>query len=204
MQQARDLLPPTRTDPRPAPPSSARRSGKTKWAAARLTTRASPKRAPRRVRLLARASSGGGRGTGVSGDAHDADKTAFTILARNSPGVLQVRAASRPPVLFKRPRKNISRVPTPTSTAPPPIPDADDIVRGRRRRLQHRVAQRRHAPHRRLPVVRHHGRRAAHATRVLNRPRTRARRRSVRVARLRLHVQRRVRHDGPHRGGTRG
>ena len=41
---------------------------------------------------------GGGRGTEASGDAHDADKTAFTILARNSPGVLQVRAASRPPV----------------------------------------------------------------------------------------------------------
>ena len=87
-----------------------------------MTTRASPKRALRRVRLLARASSGDGRGTGASGDAHDADKTAFTILARNSPGVLQVRAASRPPVLFKRPRKNISRVPEPTATALPPSP----------------------------------------------------------------------------------
>ena len=142
---------------------------------ARFAEARAPPRPPR-----ARASSGGGRGTGASGDAHDADKTAFTILARNSPGVLQVRAASRPPVLiFERGRdQNISRVPEPTATAPPPIPDADDIVRGRRRRLQHRIAQRRHAPHRRLPVVRHHGRRAAHATRVLHRPRPERRRSS--------------------------
>ena len=122
MQQARDLLPPTRTDPRPAPPSSARRSGKTKWGAARLTTRASPKRALRRVRLLARASSGDGRGTGASGDAHDADKTAFTILARNSPGVLQVRAASRPPVLFQTCREKIS--PASPSRPRPPFPQS--------------------------------------------------------------------------------
>jgi hypothetical protein len=76
--------------------------GKTKWAAARLTTTRAkqPKDARRVSRLSPHASVGAGADTSPSDDTHD-DKTAFTILARNSPGVLQVR---RRVTHFKRPK----------------------------------------------------------------------------------------------------
>ena len=99
MQQASALLTPGRTNPS-LRGQTRRFPGKTKWAAARLTTRANPKDARRVSRLLPHASVGAGADTSPSDDTHD-DKTAFTILARNSPGVLQVR---RRVTHFKRPK----------------------------------------------------------------------------------------------------
>ena len=101
MQQASALLTPGRTNPS-LRGQTRRFPGKTKWAAARLTTpRAKqPKDARRVSRLSPHASVGAGADTSPSDDTHD-DKTAFTILARNSPGVLQVR---RRVTHFKRPK----------------------------------------------------------------------------------------------------
>lgn len=99
MQQASALLTPGRTNPS-LRGQTRRLPGKTKWAAARLTTRANPKDARRVSRLTPHASVGAGADTSPSDDTHD-DKTAFTILARNSPGVLQVR---RRVTHFKRPK----------------------------------------------------------------------------------------------------
>ena len=99
MQQASALLTPGRTNPS-LRGQTRRFPGKTKWAAARLTTRANPKDARRVSRLSPHASVGAGADTSPSDDTHD-DKTAFTILARNSPGVLQVR---RRVTHFKRPK----------------------------------------------------------------------------------------------------
>lgn len=99
MQQASALLTPGHTNPS-LRGQTRRFPGKTKWAAARLTTRVKPKDARRVSRLLPHASVGAGRDTSPSDDTHD-DKTAFTILARNSPGVLQVR---RRVTHFKRPK----------------------------------------------------------------------------------------------------
>lgn len=99
MQQASALLTPGRTNPS-LRGQTRRFPGKTKWAAARLTTRANPKDARRVSRLTPHASVGAGADTSPSDDSHD-DKTAFTILARNSPGVLQVR---RRVTHFKRPK----------------------------------------------------------------------------------------------------
>jgi|SaaInlV_125m_DNA_1040241.scaffolds.fasta_scaffold20801_3 hypothetical protein len=99
MQQASALLTPGRTNPS-LRGQTRRLPGKTKWAAARLTTRANPKDARRVSRLTPHASVGAGADTSPSDDSHD-DKTAFTILARNSPGVLQVR---RRVTHFKRPK----------------------------------------------------------------------------------------------------
>ena len=99
MQQASALLTPGRTNPS-LRGQTRRLPGKTKWAAARLTTRANPKDARRVSRLSPHASVGAGADTSPSDDTHD-DKTAFTILARNSPGVLQVR---RRVTHFKRPK----------------------------------------------------------------------------------------------------
>ena len=99
MQQASALLTPGRTNPS-LRGQTRRLPGKTKWAAARLTTRANPKDARRVSRLTPHASVGAGADTSPSDDRHD-DKTAFTILARNSPGVLQVR---RRVTHFKRPK----------------------------------------------------------------------------------------------------
>ena len=99
MQQASALLTPGHTNPS-LRGQTRRFPGKTKWAAARLTTRAKPKDARRVSRLLPHASVGAGADTSPSDDTHD-DKTAFTILARNSPGVLQVR---RRVTHFKRPK----------------------------------------------------------------------------------------------------
>lgn len=101
MQQASALLTPGRTNPS-LRGQTRRFPGKTKWAAARLTTTRAkqPKDARRVSRLLPHASVGAGADTSPSDDTHD-DKTAFTILARNSPGVLQVR---RRVTHFKRPK----------------------------------------------------------------------------------------------------
>lgn len=99
MQQASALLTPGHTNPS-LRGQTRRFPGKTKWAAARLTTRANPKDARRVSRLSPHASVGAGADTSPSDDTHD-DKTAFTILARNSPGVLQVR---RRVTHFKRPK----------------------------------------------------------------------------------------------------
>ena len=99
MQQASALLTPGHTNPS-LRGQTRRLPGKTKWAAARLTTRANPKDARRVSRLTPHASVGAGADTSPSDDSHD-DKTAFTILARNSPGVLQVR---RRVTHFKRPK----------------------------------------------------------------------------------------------------
>lgn len=100
MQQASALLTPGHTNPS-LRGQTRRFPGKTKWAAARLTTRAKqPKDARRVSRLSPHASVGAGADTSPSDDTHD-DKTAFTILARNSPGVLQVR---RRVTHFKRPK----------------------------------------------------------------------------------------------------
>ena len=101
MQQASALLTPGRTNPSLGG-QTRRFPGKTKWAAARLTTTRAkqPKDARRVSRLLPHASVGAGADTSPSDDTHD-DKTAFTILARNSPGVLQVR---RRVTHFKRPK----------------------------------------------------------------------------------------------------
>lgn len=99
MQQASALLTPGRTNPS-LRGQTRRLPGKTKWAAARLTTRANPKDARRVSRLTPHASVGAGADVSSSDDTHD-DKTAFTILARNSPGVLQVR---RRVTHFKRPK----------------------------------------------------------------------------------------------------
>ena len=99
MQQASALLTPGHTNPS-LRGQTRRFPGKTKWAAARLTTRANPKDARRVSRLTPHASVGAGADTSPSDDTHD-DKTAFTILARNSPGVLQVR---RRVTHFKRPK----------------------------------------------------------------------------------------------------
>jgi hypothetical protein len=99
MQQASALLTPGHTNPS-LRGQTRRFPGKTKWAAARLTTRANPKDARRVSRLTPHASVGAGADTSPSDDSHD-DKTAFTILARNSPGVLQVR---RRVTHFKRPK----------------------------------------------------------------------------------------------------
>ena len=99
MQQASALLTPGRTNPS-LRGQTRRLPGKTKWAAARLTTRANPKDARRVSRLTPHASVGAGADDAPSDDTHD-DKTAFTILARNSPGVLQVR---RRVTHFKRPK----------------------------------------------------------------------------------------------------
>ena len=135
MQQASALLTPGRTNPS-LRGQTRRLPGKTKWAAARLTTRANPKDARRVSRLTPHASVGAGADTSPSDDTHD-DKTAFTILARNSPGVLQVRRrvthfkrpkylrgkshADRPP---PRPRHRPyrPRSPTPVSTSAPSTP----------------------------------------------------------------------------------
>lgn len=87
MQQASALLTPGHTNPS-LRGQTRRFPGKTKWAAARLTTRAKPKDARRVSRLSPHASVGAGADTSPNDDTHD-DKTAFTILARNSPGVLQ-------------------------------------------------------------------------------------------------------------------
>ena len=101
MQQASALLTPGRTNPSLGG-QTRRFPGKTKWAAARLTTTRAkqPKDARRVSRLLPHASVGAGADTSPSDDTHD-DKTAFTILARNAPGVLQVR---RRVTHFKRPK----------------------------------------------------------------------------------------------------
>ena len=101
MQQASALLTPGHTNPS-LRGQTRRLPGKTKWAAARLTTTRAkqPKDARRVSRLLPHASVGAGADTSPSDDTHD-DKTAFTILARNSPGVLQVR---RRVTHFKRPK----------------------------------------------------------------------------------------------------
>ena len=101
MQQASALLTPGHTNPS-LRGQTRRLPGKTKWAAARLTTTRAkqPKDARRVSRLSPHASVGGGADTSPSDDTHD-DKTAFTILARNSPGVLQVR---RRVTHFKRPK----------------------------------------------------------------------------------------------------
>ena len=101
MQQASALLTPGHTNPS-LRGQTRRFPGKTKWAAARLTTTRAkqPKDARRVSRLLPHASVGAGADTSPSDDTHD-DKTAFTILARNSPGVLQVR---RRVTHFKRPK----------------------------------------------------------------------------------------------------
>jgi hypothetical protein len=99
MQQASALLTPGHTNPS-LRGQTCRFPGKTKWAAARLTTRANPKDARRVSRLTPHASVGAGADDAPSDDTHD-DKTAFTILARNSPGVLQVR---RRVTHFKRPK----------------------------------------------------------------------------------------------------
>jgi len=101
MQQASALLTPGRTNPS-LRGQTRRLPGKTKWAAARLTTTRAkqPKDARHSSRLTPHASVGGGADTSPSDDTHD-DKTAFTILARNSPGVLQVR---RRVTHFKRPK----------------------------------------------------------------------------------------------------
>ena len=101
MQQASALLTPGHTNPS-LRGQTRRLPGKTKWAAARLTTTRAkqPKDARRSSRLSPHASVGAGADTSPSDDTHD-DKTAFTILARNSPGVLQVR---RRVTHFKRPK----------------------------------------------------------------------------------------------------
>ena len=99
MQQASALLTPGHTNPS-LRGQTRRFPGKTKWAAARLTTRANPKDARRVSRLTPHASVGACADDAPSDDTHD-DKTAFTILARNSPGVLQVR---RRVTHFKRPK----------------------------------------------------------------------------------------------------
>jgi len=101
MQQASALLTPGHTNPS-LRGQTRRLPGKTKWAAARLTTTRAkqPKDARHSSRLTPHASVGGGADTSPSDDTHD-DKTAFTILARNSPGVLQVR---RRVTHFKRPK----------------------------------------------------------------------------------------------------
>ena len=99
MQQASALLTPGHTNPS-LRGQTRRFPGKTKWAAAMLTTRANPKDARRVSRLTPHASVGAGADDAPSDDTHD-DKTAFTILARNSPGVLQVR---RRVTHFKRPK----------------------------------------------------------------------------------------------------
>ena len=163
MQQASALLTPGRTNPS-LRGQTRRLPGKTKWAAARLTTTRAkqPKDARRSSRLSPHASVGAGADDAPSDDTHD-DKTAFTILARNSPGVLQVR---RRVTHFKRPKYLAAKVTLTVPAPSPPSPNADHIVRGRRRRFQHRLPQRRHAPDRRLPVLRHHGRRASRPTRV--------------------------------------
>ena len=115
MQQASALLTPGRTNPS-LRGQTRRFPGKTKWAAARLTTRAKqPKDARRVSRLSPHASVGAGADTSPSDDTHD-DKTAFTILARNSPGVLQVR---RRVTHFKRPKYLAGKV---TLTVPRPVP----------------------------------------------------------------------------------
>ena len=130
---SRALLPPARTDPRP--PRQARRGGSENKIGphgevdnARFAKRAPAASASSRARELR----GRPRYRG-KGDAHDADKTAFTILARNSPGVLQARAASRPPVLSnvrekispasqRRPRPPLP--PSPTQTISSAVADA--------------------------------------------------------------------------------
>lgn len=138
MQQASALLTPGHTNPS-LRGQTRRFPGKTKWAAARLTTRANPKDARRVSRLTPHASVGAGADDAPSDDTHD-DKTAFTILARNSPGVLQVRRrvthfkrpkylrgkshADRPRLVpaFPERRPYRPRSPTPVSTSAPSTP----------------------------------------------------------------------------------
>ena len=122
MQQASALLTPGHTNPS-LRGQTRRFPGKTKWAAARLTTRANPKDARRVSRLTPHASVGAGADTSPSDDSHD-DKTAFTILARNSPGVLQVR---RRVTHFKRPKYLRGKSHADRPPPRPPLPPTQTI-----------------------------------------------------------------------------